>query len=117
MPPPFLKKLFTPTVFKALVALAAAIGAAYGLSGCSASLTPAQQARQDAFECQVAAFAPLVEPALDAAELVRDLQSGKGDLGVLVRSLGATAEEIQALVDALNACEPAPAPLPEGKAT
>lgn len=80
--------------------------------GCH-SLTPAQQAKVEKFDCQVRALAPLVEPALDAAELARDLYAGKGDLGRVLGSLNATQAEVDALVEALRACETAALPVRE----
>lgn len=77
------------------------------LNGC-APCTPAQQAKLDKLECQVHALAPLVEPALDATELVRDLYTGKADMGRVLGSLGATEREVETLVKALRACEPEP---------
>lgn len=74
------------------------------LCGCH-SLTPAQQAKADKFQCQIAAVAPLVEPALDAAELVRDLYKGSADMGKVLGSLGATQGEVEGLLKALRTCE------------
>ena len=42
------------------------------LCSCGAfSLTPAEQAKADRFECVVAAITPLVDPVLDAEETAR----------------------------------------------
>lgn len=79
--------------------------AALGALGCHA-LTPAQQARLGAFECQVAAVEPLCAPALDAAELVRGFYSGSSSLMEALGSLGATKAEVEAMVQRWNACTP-----------
>jgi hypothetical protein len=84
----------------ALVALAA---------GCT-NLTPAQEAQSDMFECRVAAFRPLVEPAFDAADVARDALAGKVDPRLIAAKLGATVEAINAAVSAWNACAPEAAP-------
>ena len=82
----------------------------WALAGCH-SLTPAQQARADKFECQAAALAPLVEPTLDAADLLHDLYSGSANLGAVLSRLEIAQDEADALIDRLRACEP-PVPLP-----
>lgn len=79
-----------------------------------APCTPAQQAKLDRFECQVHALAPLVEPALDAAELARDLYAGKADLGAVLGSLNASEAEVDALLARLHECSAEPEKLPEG---
>ena len=88
------------------------LGFFWALSGCH-SLTPAQQAKADKLECQVAALRPLVEPALDAAELVRELYKGEADLGKVLGSLGATQAEVEALLGRLHECDPQ-GPVPAG---
>jgi hypothetical protein len=91
------------------------LAAVLALGACH-SLTPAQQAKADKFECQVKALAPLVEPALDAAELARDLYAGTADIDRVVTLLGATQPEVDALNARLRACEsPVPAPAAEAK--
>jgi len=77
----------------------------WALAGC-ASLTPAQQARLDLFECRVHAFEPVVSPALDAAQVVTDIYRGQADPGEVLGALKATQAEVKDLVEALNACEP-----------
>lgn len=72
--------------------------------GCSAQLTPKQQARLDKFQCQVAALAPLVEPVYDATELVQDLRAGKASLSQVLQNLDVLQSEGQALVTRLDAC-------------
>lgn len=78
------------------------------------ALTPAQQAKNEKFDCQVRALEPLVSPTLDAAELARDLYLGKADMGRVLGSLSASKEEVQALLARIASCEPAA--LPEGEA-
>lgn len=82
-------------------------------AGCT-SLTPAQAARADKFECQVAALAPLVEPTLDAAELARELYRGSADLGRVLKTLDASQAELAELLERLHNCEP-PVPVPAGE--
>jgi len=84
----------------------------WALAGC-ASLTPAQQARLDLFECRVHAFEPVVSPALDAAHVVADIYRGQADLSEVLGSLRATQAEVKALQASLDACEPKPV-LPVG---
>lgn len=96
------------------IALNAALAVAvYSCTGCH-SLTPAQQAKVDKFECQVHALEPLVSPTLDAAQLVRDLYAGKADLGQVLRSLDADEADLNKLVQALKACEAPVTKVPEG---
>lgn len=84
------------------------------ICGCH-NLTSAQAAKVEKFDCQVRALAPLVEPALDAAELARDLYSGKADMGRVLGSLGASKAEVTALSERLSECSPESAGLPEGE--
>lgn len=73
--------------------------------GCSAQLTPKQQARLDKFECQVKAVAPLVEPLYDAADLVLKLRSGEASLRQVLATLEAAEPEVKALFERLDTCE------------
>lgn len=101
-----------PAVRKAALALVLAVAAALGISfstGCH-SLTPAQQARVDKFECQARAIAPLTLPALDAEKLLVDLYEGKADLGTVIANTGATEAEVKAALAALRACTTAELP-------
>lgn len=112
LPAPVKKVVSNPQVQKAGCALLLAVLAALGLvlnSGCHA-LTPAQEARLDKLDCQARALEPLVSPALDAAELVRDLYAGKADLAAVLANVGASREDVKALFARLKACEPAPEP-------
>jgi len=95
------------------IELALFLGLFWALSGCH-SLTPAQTAKLDKFECEVAALRPYVEPALDAAELLRDVYKGSADLGRVLGTLDTTQAEATALLKALHACAPR-AELPEGE--
>jgi hypothetical protein len=92
------------------LALTLLLLSALGALGCR-PLSPAEQAKLDTFECEVAALAPSCEPVLDAAQLVRDLYVGKADLAHVVRILGLGRKEAEALVERLNACRP-PEPPP-----
>lgn len=76
-------------------------------------LSPAQQAKLDLFECQAAALAPLVEPAIDSAKLARDLYVGGADLGLVFAHLNATQAEVTQTLDALRACTTAALPVRE----
>lgn len=79
---------------------------ALAVAGCHA-LSPAQQARFDRRECEVAAVEKVVSPALDAAALVERLYSGSASMGQLLQNLGATREEVATLLADLKACAPA----------
>lgn len=79
---------------------------ALAVAGCHA-LSPAQQARFDQRECEVAAVAKVASPALDAAQLVERLYSGSANMGQVLQNLGATREEVQTLLSDLKACQPA----------
>ncbi len=81
------------------------MGIAAFLVGCH-QLTPAQQARLDAFQCRAAAIAPLCEPAIDAAELVRTVYAGRSSLAQVLGALMATQEETAAMAEAWNRCTP-----------
>jgi hypothetical protein len=119
LPAPVKKVVSNPTVQKSACALLLAILAALGLSlnsGCH-SLTPAQEARLDKLDCQARALEPLVSPALDAAELVRDLYAGKADLADVLANVGASREDVKALLDRLRACEGPPPEVPDAGLT
>lgn len=88
----------------------AALLFAAALTCACTSLTPAQQARADRFECEVHALEPLVAPALDTAELLRKLYSGSASLQSVLQNVSATQAELQALHAALDACRAAAAP-------
>jgi hypothetical protein len=79
-----------------------------GALGCSASLSPAQQARQDRFECEAAAFAPILPAGIDAVELVARLYSGSASLQSVLGNLEPAQAELEALSNALDACRAAP---------
>lgn len=108
--PPFLSKvLASPAVRKAALALLLAVLAAAGfsLSGCAA-LPEARQARVDLFECRVDALRPAVEPVFDASELVRDIYAGRADLRRVFLLLESAQDEVEAALERLGACDPAP---------
>lgn len=67
-------------------------------------LSPKQQARLDQFECQAAALAEVVEPTLNATELLRDLYAGKADLAQALGAVSATQGEVQRLLNSLREC-------------
>lgn len=103
-----LKVVRSPAVRKAALTLVLAILAALGVSlgqGC-VPLTPAQQAQADLFECRVRALEPSCEPALDAAELVRDAVLGKVDPVAALFRLGLTRTQVEATVKRYNDCGP-----------
>lgn len=79
-------------------------------AGCH-NLKPAQQKQLDMFECRAAAFAPLVEPAFDAADVARDAIAGKVDPRQIAAKLGASIDAINAAVDSWNACAPSAEPV------
>lgn len=111
IPAPVLKIVASPGVRKAFVGLVLAVLAALGVSygtGCK-QLSPAEQAKLDLFDCRVHALAPLAGPVLDTEELVRDLYSGKADLGVVIVASGATEAQVRAALAAMHACD---APVP-----
>lgn len=79
-------------------------------------LTPRQQAKLDRFECQARALAQVVEPTLDAAEVLKDLYTGEAELASVIGAVGATRAEFEQLLADLESCgtivERAPAPEP-----
>lgn len=83
--------------------------AALALPGCGifGSLSPAKQAQLDLLECRAHALAPVVEPVFDAVELARDIYAGRASLPAVLKALGASGEDVQNLVEAFRACEPA----------
>lgn len=86
------------------------------LLGCG--LTPAERARADLYSCRVAAIAPSCEPALDAADLVRDAVLGKLNLIEVLLGLGNTRAEVDAAIERAKACDagqPPVDPLPASK--
>jgi len=83
--------------------------------GCH-SLTPAQQARADKFDCQVAALAPALDGVLDAYAFVKNVYEGAAQYGQLVPLLQLAPAEVAEIEARLRACEPAAeAPLPAGE--
>jgi hypothetical protein len=102
----FLKLFRDPTVRRAALALALAVGAALGLNamGC-ASLTPAQQKRVDLFVCRAAALEPVVGEVLDAEELLRKIYAGEASLSSALGTLDATPAEIAKIRAALAECD------------
>jgi hypothetical protein len=76
-------------------------------SGC-AFLSPLKHPKKDRFQCEVAALAPVVNEVLDPEALLRDLYTGKADLGAVLRNLTVTPAEVETLFKALQACSPAP---------
>ncbi len=94
--------------------LALIIGALAAFTGCSA-LPASKQAQLDQLECRAKAIAPVVEPAFDAVDLVRDIYRGRASLPAVLKALNAGEAEVRALVEALKACdgaEPVPGPAP-----
>ena len=82
------------------------------LSGCA--LFKANDPRAERLDCQARALEPLVGDVLDARQLVLDVYTGKASLGASLSALHATQAEVQALVEALQACEP-PVDIPAGE--
>jgi hypothetical protein len=82
------------------------------LSGCA--LFKANDPRAERLDCQVRALEPLVGDLLDARQLVLDVYTGKASLGATLGALHATQAEVQALIEALQACEP-PVPFHAGQ--
>ena len=74
-------------------------------------LTPKQQAALNTFECEVHVLSRYVEPVLDAAQLARDLYTGKADLGTALGSLGMLQSEADMALEMLRACRGKPEPL------
>lgn len=73
--------------------------------GCGGSLSPAQQARVDKFECRVEALKPYVGEVMDAAQLVRDLYAGKASLSNALGSLDLTESDAKDLFAAFAECD------------
>lgn len=93
----------------------AALLASFLLLGACHSLTPAQQARLDLFECRARALAPVVaEVYPDVEALVRDLYTGRASLQSVLSALEMTADEAADLGESLQACDPQ---LPPGDAS
>lgn len=84
------------------------------LFGCG--LLESASPRVERFECQVRALEPVVGDVLDARQLLQDLYAGKANLGSALNAVRATQAEADALVEALNACEP-PVKFPVGEAS
>jgi hypothetical protein len=83
---------------------------ALAFCACGIALSPAQQAKVDVFECQVEAAAPLLGSA-EAAEAVVSAVRAGDPAGAARIALGLGAD-LDALVDAVNACVPEPQPAP-----
>lgn len=73
-------------------------------------LEPKAQRAVDTFECYVAVIEPYVGDAVDVAELVQGAIKGESDLMRALALLGATQEDLQAVLAGMNACK-APAPV------
>lgn len=84
--------------------------------GCHAQ-SPTQEARNDRFECEAAAFAKLLPAGIDAADLVQRLYTGSASLESVLANVQATLPELENLTKALNACRaealPAAASIPD----
>lgn len=81
--------------------------------GCvGGQLDPRAQRALDVFECSVASVAPYTGDALDAAELVRDAVKGRTSIPDALRMLGASAEDVRAVREALAECLPPSDPPP-----
>lgn len=114
--PPFLAKLVaSPTVRKAAIALVVAVLAALGFQGCVSfgQLDPKAQRAVDVFECYVAELEPYVGEVCDTVELVRDVVTGKADLGRTLLLLGTAPAEVEKIVERLSECRPQPQALPD----
>lgn len=79
--------------------------ALFVLFGACVPKTPAQQARQDLFDCRVRAYSGLLTPIFDAEFVMREIYAGRLDQNTLMASLGATQAEVNAINGALHACE------------
>ncbi len=71
---------------------------------------PKAQRAADIFRCYVAVIEPYVGDAVDVAELVQGAIKGEADLMRALSLLGATQEDLQAVLAGMNACK-APAPV------
>lgn len=84
---------------------------ALGTAACSSLLAP-KSPKLTRFECQARALQPALGDVFDTEALLRDLYAGKADLGQALQSAHATADEVNALLNALHACEAPAAPPP-----
>lgn len=91
--------------------LALAVAAVLGTVACSSLLRP-KSPKLTRFECQAKALEPALGDVFDTEQLLRDLYAGKADLGQALQSAHATADEVNALLNALHACEAPAAPPP-----
>jgi hypothetical protein len=83
------------------------------LTGCvGGQLDPRAQRALDVFDCSCAAVSPYVGEAIDVAELVTDAVKGRASIPEALRMLGASADDVQAVRNALAACLPPPPPAP-----
>lgn len=83
------------------------------LTGCvGGQLDPRAQRAIDTFECSVAAVSPYVGEAIDVSELVTDAVKGRASIPEALRMLGSSADDVQAVREALQACLPQPDPAP-----
>lgn len=81
--------------------------------GCAQSLTSAQVARIEKFECQARALAPHVKGVYDERELLKDLIAGRANLTAVIVNPGLTPRELAELDADLSLCDP-PLPVPKG---
>ena len=90
-----------PRILQATAIICALTAAACGFLG-------AKSPKTDLFLCRVAALEPAVGDVLDAEQLIRDVYVGKASIAAALSAVGASAAEVHAVIDALQACEPAP---------
>jgi len=93
-------------VFFASAVVFAAVLTACGL------LAPVNSPRAKKFDCQEAALRPVLGEILDTKDFLRALYAGQASLGAALAAAGATEAEVRALVEALNACDGPPPPVP-----
>lgn len=93
-------------VFFAFAFASAAVLAACGF------LAPVNSPRAKKFDCQEAALRPVLGEILDTKDFLRALYAGQASLGAALAAAGATEAEVRALVEALQACEGPPPPVP-----
>ena len=81
-------------------------------------LDPKAQRAADVFDCYVAVIEPYVGGACDVVELVTDAVQGRADILRAISLLGATQEDLRAVLAGMNACKaPVPAADPASPGT